>query len=230
MAKSPEGPFIKVEALNPFIPYEENPLLSSWQGLFRWGVGWPSLISLDHQGQVMLIYTRGDGLKTGLICEKWDLSDLNNAQRLGEPIIVEKGAVGRKGLWGELANTDMVYDAETGTLYCVSDGSPFRLDTDAKNSTDVVASGLCLYRYTEQRFGEDMIHFFEDQTGQRWEKVGGIEPEDTGFPRNHNAGLLADPYGWKLEGDALEVFFAISEYDSFDHWKYRIHRMSIPLN
>lgn len=226
VAKHPAGPWVKVEHLNPIVPYEK--VEENWK-LFQWGTGWATLVSLDQAGKVMMLYRYHNGKDILLMCEKWDLSDLNHAQRLGDPIEVKKGAVGRGGLWSELANIDMVYDAESGMLYCVSDGGPFRLDTDAKNSTAAVAAGLCVYRYTEQRFGEDMIHFFEDQKGQRWEKIGGIEPEDTGYPRNHNAGLLGDPYGWKLEGDTLEVFFAISEYDSFDHWSYRIHRKSVPL-
>lgn len=91
---------------------------------------------------------------------------------------------------------------------------------------------MWVLKYSQQLSPENMMDFFVDQEGHSWSQVAMIGAEETGYPRNHNAGLLSDPYGWKPEGDELQVFHAVSltRERSDSLFTYRIHQWTVPLN
>ena len=57
VSKSPEGPWIKTEKVNPIAKYERD---MSIDDIFQWGYGQPSLINSDKKSEVLLYYTVGD--------------------------------------------------------------------------------------------------------------------------------------------------------------------------
>lgn len=139
VSKTPEGPFTKLLVGNPLIEYDYNKDNS---GMFQWGAGQPSLISLDKEGKVMILYTYNPGNRTRVVCEMWDLSDLNNPVQLSERVdITEAGVVGRNGNQAHLANADFVYDPADGSLYLVGDGIPYLVDGDDNGTPHVYYRG-----------------------------------------------------------------------------------------
>ena len=78
---------------------------------------------------------------------------------------------------------------------------------------------------------ENMDQFFVNADDEKWSTIALIGRQDTGFPRNHNAGLLADPYAWVEADDALQVLYSVSMTKEPNNslWTYRIHQYEIPM-
>ena len=237
VAQKPEGPFIKLEALNPFVSFKRDLSQEAYWDIFQWGVGQASLVSMDKAGQVMLIYTRGDLSGTYLVCEKWDLSDLNNPKPIGgerwKTKITNNGVIGRDLQPATLLNADFIYDDSTGALYMVADGAPCYIPgVDAPGEPTFISSNLRILTCSQLQFPDTLAEFFVDQSSVKWRTVATINAKDTGYPRNHNAGLLSDPYGWMLDANVLQVLYSVSMTNepSNSLWTYRIHKFEMPLD
>ena len=72
---------------------------------------------------------------------------------------------------------------------------------------------------------------FEENTANAWSTMKIISSADTGFPRNHNAGLVTDAYGWMLSPDDVEVVFTRGLLGTVpeSNWSYRIYLKSYPF-
>lgn len=237
VAQNPEGPFVKTEALNPFVHFERDLSKDEYWDVFQWGVGQASLVSMDKAGQVMLIYTRGDLLGTRLVCEKWDLSDLNDPKPIGgenwKVEVTNSGVVGRDLQQATLLNADFAYEPVSGTLYMVADGAPCYIEgVDEPGEPTFITSNLRILRFSQTLPPENMDQFFIHDITERWHTVQLIGRNDTGYPRNHNAGLLTDPYGWIEAGEDLQVLYSTSltKQPSNSLWTYRIHQYPISLD
>ena len=237
VAQKPEGPFIKLEHLNPFVSFERDLSQEAYWDIFQWGVGQASLISMDKAGQVMLIYTRGDLSGTYLMCEKWDLSNLNDPKPIGgdhwKSKLTNRGVYGRDLQPATLLNADFIYDARIGALYMVADGAPCYIQgVDVPGEPTFISSNLRILSFSQLQSSDSMASFFNSQSNAKWHTLATISVKDTGYPRNHNAGLLSDPYGWVVDPDALQVLYSVSltNEPSNGLWTYRIHKYKIPLN
>lgn len=237
VAQKPEGPFVKLEHLNPFVSFERDLSQEAFWDIFQWGVGQASLISMDKAGQVMLIYTRGDLTGTYLVCEKWDLFDLNDPKPIGgenwRSKLTNRGVYGRDLQPATLLNADFVYDDRNGALYMVADGAPCYIQgVDVPGEPTFISSNLRIISFSQLQSPDSMADFFVTQSDAKWHTLATIGIKDTGYPRNHNAGLLSDPYGWMVDPDALHVLYSVSLTcePSNSLWTYRIHKYRIPLN
>ena len=237
VARKPEGPFMKVEMLNPFIAFERDLSQKAYWDIFQWGVGQASLISLDKAGRVMLIYTRGDLSGTYLVCEKWDLLHLDDPKPIGgdnwRTRITNQGVVGRDMRPATLLNADFVYDERSGILYTVADGAPcYMQGIDAPGEPTFISSNLRILAYSQEQSADTMADFFASEPNASWTTLSLIGTNDTGYPRNHNAGLLSDPYGWMAEPKTLQVLFSVSlTNEPFNSlWTYRIHKYRIMIH
>ncbi len=236
VALKPEGPFVKLENLNPFVAFERDFSQEAYWDIFQWGVGQASLVSMDKAGKVMLIYTRGDLSGTYLVCEKWDLHDLNNPVPIGgegwKTKITNLGVVGRDLKPATLLNADFVYDEATGTLYMVADGAPCYIPgVDEPGEPTFISSNLRILTFSQSQSPDTMEVFFAGTENAKWRTLATIGAKETGYPRNHNAGLLSDPYGWLPDSDMLHVLYSTSltNEPSNSLWTYRIHKYDVPL-
>lgn len=237
VAKSPQGPFVKLTHLNPFVAYERDTSTAQMALTFQWGVGQPSLVSMDRMGQVMLIYTVGDQNRGNyLVCEKWDLSDLNTPLPIGENWkiqVTNSGAMGRDFRLYSVYNADFAYDSTQGYLYMVCDGAPLYIPgVDAPGEPTYVSSNLRVMRFSQRFDPADMACFFQEDDTASWQVVQLIRAGDTGYPRNHNACLAADPYGWLLPDEPLRVLYSVSQASDevYTLWSFRIHEYLIYVN
>lgn len=235
VAREPGGPFVKVTALNPIVPYERDRR-DGVNDLFQWGTGQPSLVSIDKQGQVMIIYTKGTGLKTSLFCEKWDLSDLNNAHRLqyyNYEEITNTGVIGRDNRQATLNNADFVYDPVSGVMYLAAEGAPTYIEgVDVPGKPEAIISTTVRVMKFSQKCAPDKLNeFFRQNITYRWKLMYLLGMEETGYPRNHNAGILSDPYGWLPVQGEITLLYSTSEVNrpSDSLWTYRVHSTVIPI-
>ncbi len=203
VAKSPEGPFIRVGDA-PFVDFTMDPAFTG----FQWGVGQPSLINLDKKGNVLLFYTRGDKDGTRLIAEGWELSDLDApVQSFGEKV----SATGLRDLNGNLDiinNADLVYDARNKIFYAVSDCHP-----NPSDEPNYISSHFRVTSFKEKNSFKTVS----------WKTLAAFSPADTGAARNHNAGILRDEYGHLVQHSYLTLYYTVSETGSTSLWSYRIH-------
>ena len=70
---------------------------------------------------------------------------------------------------------------------------------------------------------------FQTPNNHTWSTLKTIGPSDTGFPRNHNTGLVTDQYGWMLHQETVEVAFSCGFMGPFPDlsWTYRIHSLVV---
>lgn len=208
VSKTPEGPYTRV-GTEPFVAFQRDTTST----VFQWGVGQPSLVSIDNAGQVWLFYTRGDVKGTRTVVRTCDFSDLNHIV-LGEEVKV--GTSGLKTLTGGndiLNNADFVYDADSNIFYCASDCHPNPTDTP-----NFISSHFRASYFSGTEFNK-----------AKWTNIANIGTEDTGFARNHNVGFVRDAYGHTVSDDYLTVYYTVSVTGDKSLWSYRIHEFNFLL-
>lgn len=94
-----------------------------------------------------------------------------------------------------------------------------------------ISLNLRILSYSQQQSVDTMADFFVSEPSASWTPLSSIGTKDTGYSRNHNAGLLSDPYGWMVEPNTLHVLYSVSltNEPSNSLWTYRIHKYDIPL-
>lgn len=215
-----------------------NNLMEDWvkvEGAFRtyggdpkhWGVGQPSLVSADKKGEVMLFYSVGS-TTTYTQVERLDLSDLDNPVTLSSVQLTQRGLVDLNGNAGDvMSNGDYAYDPVKNRYYAVSDCHPNPTDSDP-----MFVGSHFRVTYLNEKAGAEPGSIFgtqEASAGKSWSTLATVGPNETGFPRNSNCGIVTDPYGWTLSQDEMEVFYSISKTGANFTWSYRIYPYLIPI-
>lgn len=205
VAKSPEGPFVKVGD-EPFIDFTVNSNVQ----VFQWGVGQPSLVSQDKQGKVWLFYTKGDVDGTRLMVDVWNLSDLDSPVGVTRQKLSENGLKNLDGGNDFMNNADLIYDAANNRFYASSDCHPNPTDTP---------------NYISAHF---RVNYFTPANSTSfgsftWSTLKQVGPVITEFVRNHNTGVLRDAYGHMTDDGYLTVFYTVSNTGNSSLWTYRIY-------
>ena len=205
VAKQPEGPWVKCDAVNPVIDYEYD---ESRPEAFQWGYGQPSLVSVDQKGKVLLSYTCGPGGDDHVELGRWDLSDLN------EPINEFRARVPITGITqfnssaptSCITNANFAYDETSKRLYMICDALPL----DTENTPDFITQALYV-GYMEDLTGavNVMGDVLKEYDGRSWTTVGFITPALTGYARNHNGCIVRDVYGRVASSVAIELGYSV---------------------
>ena len=238
VAKNPNGPYIKIEELNPIANYydaiEQHGNTDAWKK--AWGYGQPSLVSIDRAGKVMLFYTAGTPNGTGTVCEEWDLSDLNNPVKLSQTELSNQGVTSAAGSTDCINNADFAYDPATKRIICIKEDFPYPTDG---NTNWITGSNTLLYVQLDEDEVSPM-NSITFGTKKTWIKFGTITKELTGFDRNHNCGLVTDEYGWVLSSTSIGVVYTSSmlktdfpDWEAGGQWPalhtYRLHGVMLDL-
>jgi len=213
-AKNIEGPYVKYD-LNPIVGYDET---------FHWGAGQACLLSLDGKGKFRMLYSQTvheyerRRLDTRTFWRDFDLSDADRPVVGEEVAMHEGGIVNRDGL-GEAAvfNPTIAWDRTNDLYYLSREGTPF----DRTHMPDFIAP------YTQVSV-ISRADFERNEGG--WTTVRDFGPEDTGFERNHNAGIVKDAYGALCDPGVLPIALTVSELKERDFlWTYRIYYRELVL-
>lgn len=201
----------------------DDQLLSG--GAMSWGTGQPSAVSLDKEGKVLLTYTAGDMSGTRIMVAQADLSDMSDTSAPSVTILCTMPSAGLKNIAGTASdytcNSDIAIDQESGTVVMVRPVQPHPLSYPA-----YINSQLELCRIS--------LSDFKNGTGS-WESLCRITPDDTGFPRNHNACIARDEYGHINGADNIDIYYTVAleepevapEQGRHAEWTYDIWHASI---
>ena len=225
VAKNPEGPWVKVDSLNPIANFYTSEDYSA----SAWGYGQPCVISSDLAGKVFLIYTKGVSSGTFAYIEEWDFTDLDSPVLLREVAAPTRGVVNASGGSDVINNADFAYDPHLQRLYCVKEDFPYPTGSDTNwitNSNTILYIDLGLS-------GFDTLF-----TECSWNVAGKVTESATGFKRNHNMGILTDAYGRILNPYQIPILYTMSDlasqhpdWNAGGQWPalhtYRIHGLVI---
>ena len=156
-----------------------------------WGVGQPSVTSIDGEGRFLVFYTVGTGedatIANGIVvssgCYAY-VSEVDYVSSSNTASIAWTNALPTSGLSSSdcgLHNYDVVYSAANDTFYAVGQ--------DAAAVTyfpTFISDHLNLYSLPGTNVWNG---------GGSWTYLGTITPATTGYSRNHDAGLLRTIYG-----------------------------------
>ena len=227
VAKNPLGPWIRLSS-NPIVPFTRDDTHAE---SFQWGCGQPSLVSVDKEGTVLLFYSVGTATGTTTKVERWDFSDLSSPTRAFSEELPRQGLTNLAGTPNDfMNNADFGYDPTHNRFFAVSDCHPN--PTDAEPT--FLSSHLRVVYLSDlpaSTAGFEPGDVFEENTANAWSTMKIISSADTGFPRNHNAGLVTDAYGWMLSPDDVEVVFTRGLLGTVpeSNWSYRIYLKSYPF-
>lgn len=208
LANSPEGPWVKYAA-NPLVSFDPNAYGDAW------GVGQPSLVSLDTKGNVMLYYTRGDKFGTRTVCRICNFSDLSNIQIGNENTVPTTGLTERDGSAPVLNNADFILDPSNHRVFVIRDRHP-----NDSQSPNIISSEL------------QVAYAQVDGNGfpaGKWTVLANVASANTGYPRNHNACLASDDYGRVPSSGNIDAYFtsALTGQPMDSLWTYVIHSVTV---
>lgn len=230
VAKNVGGPWVKVDNLNPIVPWYDDGVESEEQAKYEsylgtnkiyWGTGMPSLISVDGKGDVLLFY---QSTKRGTGVRRLDLSDLNNPQEIFVSSVNFNGAVNSQGVKCSPGIADFAYDKTAKRLYVTA-------TTNEKRPPDVtktlVSSHSALY-YVDVEDMNAVCELMKNGGGYKWNTVGFVGPDETGWNRNHNPALVKTDGGYIPDSTKIGVVVStgnndwanenIFTYRLFGHW------------
>lgn len=232
VSNDPATGWVKVNELNPICGYlSSSEYAKTESGGDYWGYGQPSLVSVDKAGKVILFYTKGIKLGTYTYAEMWDLSNLN------APIKMKEGKLSDGGDIGVFNNADFAYDPVSKNFYVVKEDHINGWYPE-DGGVNWISGSNSVYRSamsdSDENVGDSLFN------SSAWSKVGTIAQSNTGFARNHNSGIVTDPYGWIINNENIPVIYTKSDlktdypdWDGSGQWPalhtYRLYGYNIKV-
>lgn len=187
-----------------------------------WGVGQPSAVSLDKKGKVLLTYTKGDRAGTGLMWRELDMSDMDNLVVGPAKNMVVNGWTQKDGQTQDYGtNADFAINLDEDKIVVVRPVHPHDPEYPS-----FIASQLEVLWMPFSRFlrGEG-----------KWTVMYRLGAKDSGFPRNHNGGMMRDSFGHIKNWDTPTIYFTVSKiapdvqpaYGKHAEWTYNIYKTEL---
>ena len=220
VAKKPSGPWVKCDyaqdgttKINPIVAYSDYSM-----NTYSWGTGQPCVVSIDNEGRVLLFATIGATNGTYTIVREYDFSNIDEYKLIREKKVLSDGIVGNTSGANIICNADFAYDV-TNRRVLMAKGRQF-FGTDGK-SPDFIADTIDVY-YIDDTEGTNVgdVLFAGNNTTKSWKLISSVNKDLTGFLRNHNTGLITDPYGHLLNTERLGVAFTRSDEAVSNNWSY----------
>jgi hypothetical protein len=171
------------------------PLIHNVVGAYVWGVGQPTVTSVNGAGDLLIFYTEGQATTSGQVAHL-DLSDMANIITYFYKPIPTAGLTDSNGNPDYLNSFDIVFDPTSDHFYLIREQHP--------------------YPQTYPTFIGDQLQVASIRGGDIWAGEGtwkveeALTPSITGFPRNHNAGFKRSFYGTLLNPHIFSVMFSPS--------------------
>ena len=207
VAKNIEGPWVKIDAVNPIVPWYDDGDIQTEEAKYQnmqgttsiyWGTGMPSLLSIDGKGEVILLYQstlRGTGIR------RIDLSDLENPIEKYTVSIKHTGLLNSQYSRCNVGIPDFAYDSVNKRLYMVgvtNERNPADITKTLVNSHSVVA-------YIENLADMEAVSTALQSGNYQWNVVGHVGPAQTGWERNHNPGMVKGEYSDIVDPNKIQV-------------------------
>lgn len=217
VAKSPDGPWIKcngvksdgVTKINPIVPYTDFDCSPS-----NWGTGQACVLSIDKKGRVLLLTSIGCRTGSFMDVREYDFSDINNYQLIRQSTVFTDGV---EGGVKRVNNADYCYDPVAKKFYMAKGRSPYGSDGQTPN---FIADTVDLFSVDASAYDNPFDIFFDSERTEKWHLVNSVDKAKSGYPRNHNTGLVTDEYGHMYKSDRIGVAFTSSQYGSTSAMTY----------
>jgi hypothetical protein len=198
-----EGSWVKTDEINPIANFYESDDFAGYD-TWRWGYGQPCVISADEAGKVLLFYSVG-AARTYTRAEYWDLLDLDNPQKLKSTEILHTGVTNLSGGSDIINNADFAWDKKTNRLYVITEVHPY----DSSAAPTFISSAQQVL-YVDCGHGDYPAQKVLESGDYSWTRAGVIGQAETGSPRNHNAGIITDEYGYVINPSEIPVLYTVS--------------------
>lgn len=187
-----------------------------------WGVGQPSVVSLDGKGKLLMTYTVGDIGGTRIVWSEADFSDVNN-YKISSPRDMVKSnllAIDNKSR-DYTCNSEFAINIEKDKIVMIRPVQPMPGDYPSYLNSALEIDYMSLSDFLNQ--------------GGSWTPIYRITPGDTGFPRNHNAALLRDNFGHIQNWEEPVFYYTVSKAtpdvqpvnSNHAEWTYHIWKSQI---
>ncbi|WP_143174023.1 glycoside hydrolase family protein [Streptoalloteichus hindustanus] len=199
----------------PWVKYPEPIVDTPFDDERAWGVGQPSATTIDpRRGEVLLFYSQGGPSETSAWRRHLKLSDLDRPTVGPAVRVSNEGIRGFDGTPDVLHNFDIAYDPPLDRFYTIREQGPYPPDAPNYISSQleiVSIDGASIWN-----------------GGGTWKVEGRITPASTGFPRNHNPGILRNIYGMLPESGLLTAVFTKSRAGDFPDslWSYDLWQVT----
>ena len=214
VSKSPSGPWIKCNGnkvdgspINPIVTYTDFSYNDK-----TWGTGQACFQSIDKAGNVLLITTVSS--LGGSDVREYDFSNINDYKLKRETKLFTDGITYGSN-W--IGNSEIVLDETNKKFILAKPRGPFGSDGEYPN---FIADTIDVYYVDASSYENPFDIFFDKDRTSSWIYVSSINQELSGYPRNHNCGIMSDEYG-RLYGDKqVGVAFTSSQYGSISAMSY----------
>ena len=234
VSNSPSGPWVKIDEVNPIVPWYDNGDMETEEAKYQsykgtnsiyWGTGMPALLSVDGKGEVILF---NQSTLNGTTIRRIDLSDIEN------PVIKWTNRISSNGIVNSVSGTcrigipDFAYDESNGRLYVVG-------VTNEKNPPDVTLTRVnshSMVAYIDGLSSMEEVSEMLRHGTYTWKMVGYIGPNETGFERNHNPGMVRDEYGYIVNPNKISVIVSTghNSWSMENIFTYRLYGWSFDIN
>jgi hypothetical protein len=173
-------------------PWEKlpDPVLHN-SGGEGWGIGQASALPIDGAGKFLVVYS-GNGLQASMV----DLSDLGHIT-VSKPIdVTTSGLEALSNAKWPVGNMDIAYSKDRKHIFAVAD-----IHLPQTGFPTFITSKLAVLSIEAAKL---------QSGGGKWTVEAVIDPPLTGFPRNHNAGLVRGADGRIANPDVLSAVFTRS--------------------
>lgn len=229
VANSPEGPWVKVNSLNPIVPWYDDgdydtelEKYASYQGTssIYWGTGMPALVSIDGEGQVLMF---NQSTRNGTTIRRYDFSDLDNVSLAAEFTVklLHNGVVNSAGQKCNINIPDFAYDPAAKRFYVCG-------VTNEKNPADETLTRVnshSMVAYLDNVDSTEALCEILRTGNYSWSMLGYVGPDVTGFERNHNPGIVRNAYGY-LDGSSQIDVVVSTGHNSWENeniFTYRLY-------
>jgi len=201
------GPWIKIDEINPIVPWYDDGDIDTEEAKYQsykgtstiyWGTGMPSLVSIDGESKVMFFYQstlRGVGVKE---------IDFTNME---EPIVKYTVSLSSKNIVNSnnqscrISIADFAYDSAMKRFYVTS-------VTNERNPADVTLTRVnshSLVAYISNVDSMEALSALIQSGNYSWTILGYVGPNETGWERNHNPGIVKNGKGWINDPNRISV-------------------------
>ncbi|WP_407425558.1 hypothetical protein [Arcticibacter sp.] len=183
----------------PYIKFDKNPIIGS-ESLTKWGVGQSTSVVMNDS-TLRMFYSNSNG---GFTYRDMVINNLNNIRPGEEKKIPDMGS-----------NNYPAFSKKN--IYMVSER---RVEMDSKIPTWVGNVSELSFVPIEQDLS---------RSSGKWKKIGAVTPAVSGFPRNHNPGILTDQKGYMINDDELIMYFTPAMTGTNWLWSYDIYSARFDL-
>lgn len=249
VANAPEGPWIRCHDINPIVEFsaDEVPQNMLDRGVELWGVGQPSMISVDKKGRVLMFYSYIAPYFNGTAwteiaqteIQRFDFSDLNDIKVEFRKFMPITGLKSFGYQVGNVTNADYAYDPVNNRIFTILDGG---YSADFKGTDNTLGYVENKSKNKVAEVGDVFNETDWKSENISWVTVAGVKPNDTvNYISAHNNAIIRDPYGWlssptnielAITGSCIASNFSQIHPDAADKniiWSFRILRKSISL-